>query len=134
MSVSSRQRPEAIAVAQRFAKLGFKLFATRGTAAAFRAVGLQCQTVLKVNEGRPNLVDLIKDRHIDLIINTPTGAHAFEDERSIRRAAAVQAIPCITTLSAGRAAAEGIEASRGDELNVLSLQQLHEGMPDPVEV
>ncbi len=134
VSVSSRQRPEAIAVAQRFAKLGFKLFATRGTAAAFRAVGLQCQTVLKVNEGRPNLVDLIKDRHIDLIINTPTGAHAFEDERSIRRAAAVQAIPCITTLSAGRAAAEGIEASRGDELNVLSLQQLHEGMPDPVEV
>ncbi len=125
ISVSSRQRREALAVAKKFAALGFAVFATRGTAAHLRAAGVTCKTVFKVNEGRPNLVDLIKDRQVSLIINTPAGATAFDDEKAIRCAAIQSQIPCITTLSAGRAAAEGIEARRRGRLQVRSLQDLH---------
>ena len=89
--------------------------------------GLDCKTVLKVNEGRPNLVDLIKGRQVDLIINTPAGAHAFHDEKAIRRAAVQHGIPCITTLSAARAAADGIAAQRQGTVQVRSLQELHAG-------
>ncbi len=125
ISVSSRQKPEAAQIARKFADLGFPIFATRGTAETLRAHGLDCKVVLKVNEGRPNLVDLIKDHKVSLIINTPAGAHAFEDERAIRRAAAQHQIPCITTLSAGRAAADGIAAARREGLTVRALQDIH---------
>ncbi len=127
ISISSRQWEGAVEVARKFADLGFSLFSTRGTAQRLRYAGLDCKTVLKVNEGRPNLVDLIKGRQVDLIINTPAGAHAFHDEKSIRRAAVQQGIPCITTLSAARAAADGIAARREGAVRVRSLQELHAG-------
>ena len=127
LSVNSRQKPDAIPVARQFAELGFAICATRGTAEALRAAGIECKTVFKVNEGRPNVTDLIKDHAVSLIINTPAGAHAFEDERAIRRAAVQYQIPCITTLSAGRAAAEGIAARRREPIQVRSLQELHAG-------
>jgi carbamoyl-phosphate synthase large subunit len=125
ISVSSRQWEGAVEVAGKFARLGFSLFATRGTAERLRGSGLECRTVLKVNEGRPNLVDLIKGRQVDIIINTPAGAHAFRDEKEIRRASVQHGIPCVTTLSAARAAADGIAARRMGSLQVRSLQQLH---------
>ena len=125
MSIGSKQKDEAAAIAKKFAGMGFELFATRGTAERLRAAGLDCTVVFKVNEGRPNVVDLIKDRKISLIVNTPAGASAFEDERAIRRAAATQNIPCISMLTAGRAAAEGIEAKRQRVIQVRSLQELH---------
>ena len=130
ISVSSRQKHEAAAIASKFAALDFEIFATRGTAETLRANGLDCKVVLKVNEGRPNLVDLIKDRKVSLIINTPAGAHAFEDERAIRRAAAQHQIPCITTLSAGRAAADGIAAAHKEKSRVRALQDIHAKSPE----
>ena len=93
-----------------FAELGFQLVATRGTAAALRAAGLQCKTVFKVNEGRPNAVDLLKGGAIQLAIYTTTGAPAFHDEKAIRRSAVTYRVPCITTMSGARAAAEAIAA------------------------
>ncbi|MEZ5365060.1 MAG: hypothetical protein R2748_22725 [Bryobacterales bacterium] len=131
ISINSRQKHETAPIARKFAQLGFELYATRGTASIIRAAGLKCKTVFKVNEGRPNVVDLIKDRAVDLIVNTPSGAHAFEDERSIRRAAVQHQIPCITTLSAARAAADGIAARRAGGVSVLSLQELHRVEPEP---
>ena len=125
ISVNDRQRAEGVEIARKFATLGFSIYATRGTAQSLRAVGIECRTVFKVNEGRPNLVDLIKDKQVDIIINTPAGAHAFHDEKAIRRAAAHHRIPCITTLSAARAAADGIAARRSQPATVRSLQELH---------
>ncbi len=101
--------------------------ATRGTAAALEAAGIEAEEVFKVNEGRPNIVDLIKTAKIDLIINTPLGRESFYDEKSIRRAAIRYNIPCITTLAAAHAAARGIEALLNQGIEVAALQDLHQG-------
>lgn len=127
VSVNRRNRPEGIEVAKKFAALGMPLYATRGTASALRAEGLECKVVFKVNEGRPNIVDLIKGRKVGLVINTPAGAHSFQDEKVIRRAAVQQNVPCITTLSGAKAAADGIAARRAQTPQVRSLQELHLG-------
>ncbi len=89
------------------------MVATRGTAAALASAGIEVESVYKVNEGRPNIVDLIKTAKVDLVINTPLGRESFYDEKSIRRAAVRYNIPCITTLSAASAAARGIRAMAG---------------------
>jgi len=81
--------------------------------------------VYKVNEGRPNIVDLVKTGKVDMIINTPLGRESFYDEKSIRRAAIRYNIPCITTLSAANAAARGIRALVEQTLEVSPLQALH---------
>ena len=125
ISVNRRNREEGLAVARKFADLDFAIHATRGTASALRAAGIPCKVAFKVNEGRPNVVDLIKGRQVGLVVNTPAGAHAFEDEKVIRRAAMMQNVPCITTLSGAKAAADGIAARRAGMVQVYSLQQLH---------
>ena len=127
--MNDRDKPEAVAVAKRFAELGFKLAATRGTAAALRNAGLTVRTVFKVNEGRPNAVDLLKAGTIQLVIYTTTGASAFADEKSIRRSAVTYRVPCITTMSGARAAAEAIASRRRDPIRVWSLQEIHEKKP-----
>jgi carbamoyl-phosphate synthase large subunit len=81
--------------------------------------------VYKVNEGRPNIVDLVKTGKVNLLINTPLGRESFYDEKSIRRAAIRYNIPCITTLSAASAAARGIRAMAGRKAEVSALQDLH---------
>ncbi|MGO9128114.1 MAG: carbamoyl-phosphate synthase large subunit [Bryobacteraceae bacterium] len=126
VSVNGRDKAAAVEVARTLAEFGFKLAATRGTAAALRAAGLQAKTVLKVNEGRPNAVDLLKAGTIQLVIYTATGAHSFSDEQAIRRATVTHRIPCITTLSGARAAAEGVASRRRDPIRVWSLQEIHE--------
>ena len=78
-----------------------------------------------MNEGRPNIVDLVKTGKVDLVINTPLGRESFYDEKSIRRAAIRYNIPCITTLSAANAAARGIRAHGGAWGGVAALQDLH---------
>jgi hypothetical protein len=115
----------AVEVARRFAALGFGLTATRGTASALRAAGLPCKMVLKVNEGRPNVVDLLKGGSIQLAIYTTTGAPAFQDEKAIRKSAVTCRVPCITTLSGARAAADAVAARRRDPIRVWSLQEIH---------
>ncbi len=125
ISVNRRDREEGLAVARKFADLDFTIHATRGTASALRAAGIPCKVAFKVNEGRPNVVDLIKGRQVGLVVNTPAGAHSFEDEKVIRRAAMMQSVPCITTLSGAKAAADGIAARRAGPVQVYSLQNLH---------
>ena len=125
ISVNSRYKDEVVPVARRFAELGFDLVATRGTAALLQTAGLACKTVFKVNEGRPNAVDLLKAGSIQLIVYTTTGALSFEDEKSIRRAAVQYRVPCITTLSGARAAVEAVASKQRDPIRVWSLQEIH---------
>ncbi len=101
------------------------IIATRGTAAALKRAGIEVHGVYKVNEGRPNIVDLVKTGKVNLIINTPLGRESFYDEKSIRRAAVRYNVPCITTLSAASAAARGIRAMAGHEPEIAALQDLH---------
>ena len=132
LSVNARQKAEGVEMGKKFAELGFQIYATRGTAKALRNAGLRCRTVMKVAEGRPNVLDLITDRRVDLIVNTPSGAHAFEDEKRIRSAAIQQGIPSMTTLNAAKAAVNGIAARKQGQPGVLSLQDLHaQGEPLP---
>ena len=87
ISVNKKRKGEAVEIARRFAELGFKLEATRGTAAAIEAGGMRCKTVFKVNEGRPNATDLLKAGALQLVVYTAAGATSFEDKRQIRRSA-----------------------------------------------
>jgi carbamoyl-phosphate synthase large subunit len=125
ISVNDRDKAAAIAVAAKFREFGFELFATRGTAAALKAAGLPSKTVFKVNEGRPNAVDLLKAGGVQLVIYTTTGSNSFPDEKIIRRNAVTSRIPCITTMSGARAAAEAVASRRRDPIRVWSLQELH---------
>ncbi|MGB8770267.1 MAG: ATP-grasp domain-containing protein, partial [Candidatus Korobacteraceae bacterium] len=125
ISANDRDKPFMAALGQRFVELGFSLVATHGTARILEDAGLRVERVYKVKEGRPNVVDLIKGERIQLIINTPHGVEPWFDEKAIRRAAVTARIPTITTLSAARAACEGIAAMQRGEAKVYALQQLH---------
>jgi carbamoyl-phosphate synthase large subunit len=126
ISVNDRDKRVAIEVAAKFRQFGFDLFATRGTTAALKAAGLPCKTVFKVNEGRPNAVDLLKAGKLNLVVYTTTGSHSFPDEQTIRRNAVMYRIPCITTMSGAKAAAEAVSSRRRDPIRVWSLQELHQ--------
>jgi carbamoyl-phosphate synthase large subunit len=125
ISVTDHDKPQVTALARKFVDMGFKLVATAGTADILENAGMTVERVYKVKEGRPNVVDLIKGERIQLIINTPTGLEPWFDEKAIRRAAVTGRIPTITTLSAARAAAEGIAALQRGEIKVQALQHLH---------
>jgi len=125
VSVTDHDKTHVAELARKFVDMGFKLVATAGTADVLEGVGLSVERVYKVKEGRPNVVDLIKGDRIQLIINTPHGQDPFFDEKAIRRAAVHGRITSITTLSAARAAAEGIAALQRGEIKVQALQHLH---------
>ena len=125
ISVNDRDKAGAVAVAKKFADFGFQLAATRGTAAALKAAGLNPKVVFKVNEGRPNAVDLLKAGSLTLVIYTTTGGHSFSDERAIRRSAVAYRVPCITTMSGAKAAAQAIASRKKDPIRVWSLQGIH---------
>ena len=125
ISVTDHDKLHVAEVARKFVDMGFKLVATAGTADVIEEAGMTVERVYKVKEGRPNVVDLIKGERIQLIVNTPQGPDPFFDEKAIRRAAVTARIPTITTLSAARAAAEGIAALQRGEVNVQALQTLH---------
>jgi carbamoyl-phosphate synthase large subunit len=125
VSVTDQDKPQVAPVARKFVDMGFKLVATAGTADVLENAGMTVERVYKVKEGRPNVVDLIKGERIQLIINTPHGLEPWFDEQAIRRAAVNARIPTITTLSAARAAAEGIAALQRGEVRVYALQRLH---------
>jgi carbamoyl-phosphate synthase large subunit len=125
VSVNDRDKRHVAGIGRELAAAGFHILATRGTAAALDAAGIAAEAVFKVNEGRPNIVDLVKTGKVDLIINTPLGRESFYDEKSIRRAAIRYNIPCITTISAANAAAHGIRALQEETVEVAALQDLH---------
>jgi carbamoyl-phosphate synthase large subunit len=125
ISVNDRDKRQLGPIGKELVSLSFKIVATRGTASALHATGVPCEEVYKVNEGRPNIVDLIKTSKVHLVINTPLGRESFYDEKSIRRAAIRYNIPCITTLSAAHAAVRGIHALIELKREVSCLQDLH---------
>ena len=123
LSVNDHDKGTLMPIARDLSALGFSLVATRGTAAALRAAGLQVTNVLKVSEGRPNGVDMMINGDIDLVINTPRGERSFSDEHVLRQVAIAHGVPVLTTLSAAKAAARAIEALRRGCLQVSSLQE-----------
>jgi carbamoyl-phosphate synthase large subunit len=125
ISVNDHDKRLVAQVAKELAAAGLRIVATRGTASALKRAGVEVEAVYKVNEARPNIVDLIKTGKINLLINTPLGRESFYDEKSIRRAAVRYNVPCITTLAAASAAARGIRAMKGHEAEVAALQDLH---------
>jgi carbamoyl-phosphate synthase large subunit len=123
--VSDAHKKEVAAVAQLFTNLGFELIATAGTALVLEKAGLKVQRVLKVSEGRPNTVDLLKNREIQLVINTPAGQVPRADEMKIRTTAVYTGTPIMTTLSGAKAAALGIAALKKSGYAVKALQEYH---------
>jgi carbamoyl-phosphate synthase large subunit len=123
LSVNDRDKPNLVPIARDLHALGFTLLATGGTAAHLSAAGLPVTTIYKVNEGRPNAVDYVKNGQIALIVNTPLGKASFFDEASIRRAAITYGVPTLTTLSGAAAAVQAIHALRDDVWTVTSLQE-----------
>ncbi len=125
ISVNDRDKEDVVRLARRLTGLGFRIVATRGTQTMLAADGVEADFVFKVNEGRPNIVDLMKNGKIQLVINTPLGRASFYDERAIRRAAMQQDIPCITTSTGAAAVADAIAALQRGTLDVATLQDLH---------
>ena len=124
-TVNDHDKHAVIGLARRYVHLGFKIVATEGTANVLEGAGMIVERVFKVAEGRPNAVDLIKEKRIQLIVNTPRGQDALFDEKPIRRAAVLAHIPTITTLAAAQAAAEGIAAMQKHRVTIYALQELH---------
>ncbi|MBX9584120.1 MAG: carbamoyl-phosphate synthase large subunit [Gemmataceae bacterium] len=122
VSVSDRDKEAVVPVARGFADLGFKLLATRGTARHLREHGLEVVDLPKIAEGRPNLLDYMKNGQVALVVNTPSGRGSSADERKIRAAAVANRVTAITTLSAAEAAVEACRALKEQELTVVALQ------------
>ena len=128
VSVNNDDKANLTPIARDLAELGFRLLATRGTAAYLRAYGLDVEVVYKVNEGRPNIADEIVNRKVDLVINTPLGRESFFDDRMVRRAAMMHEVPCITTLTGAAAAVQAIRGLRQEGLGVRALQDYYAGI------
>jgi carbamoyl-phosphate synthase large subunit len=125
LSVSDVHKPQVAEVARLFTELGFELVSTGGTATVLEAAGLAVRRIFKMNEGRPNAVDLLKNGEIQLVINTPSGQVPRADEVRIRTTAVYVNTPIMTTLSGARAAALGIAALRKRGYSVKPLQEYH---------
>ena len=125
ISVSDAHKNEAAEVAKDFDKLGFELVATAGTAAVLEKAGLKVQRIFKLSEGRPNAIDLLKNKEIQLVINTPAGQAPRADEVKIRTTAVYTGTPIMTTLSGAKAAALGIAALKKSGYGVQTLQEYH---------
>ncbi|MBD2113099.1 MULTISPECIES: carbamoyl-phosphate synthase large subunit [Cyanophyceae] len=123
ISMNDRDKAAVIPVAKELADMGLNLIATSGTRAALMDEGLTVNLILKVHEGRPNVEDAIKNNEIQLIINTPAGSTAQEDDRSIRRTALAYKVPIITTIAGAKATASAIQSLQQHPLQVKSLQE-----------
>jgi carbamoyl-phosphate synthase large subunit len=125
LTVNDPDKTTVVPIARRFHEMGFRLVATAGTARHLRALGIPCDMVLKVHEGRPHGVDLIVNGEVQLLINTPLGKHAQRDDYILRRAAIAHKVPYTTTLSGASAACDAILALRSRRPVVRSLQEWH---------
>jgi len=123
LSVKDQDKPQLPELVRRLVGLGFGLCATEGTADALEQAGYRVRRIHKVNEGRPNAVDLLKNGEVQWVINTPQGKNAYADETNIRRQSLRLKIPCITNMSAALAACEAVDSIRG-ETRVRTLQDL----------
>ncbi len=126
ITVGPDDKPAVLETAQHFSQLGFKILATEGTHIFLEQHGIKAEMILKLQEGRPNIVDAIKNGDIHLVINTPSGKMSQFDDSYIRKEAIMNKIPYITTLTAAVSTARGIKAFREGKEEVCSLQQYHE--------
>ncbi len=127
ITVSPQDRPAVLEVARRFQDLNFRILATQGTQSFLAEHSIKAERILKMHEGRPNIIDGIKNGDIQLVINTPSGKLSSYDDSYIRKAAIRYRVPYITTLAAAMAAAKGIEACLEKNWSVRSLQSFHRG-------
>lgn len=125
ISVSDMHKQHVAGVAKQFADLGFEILATNGTAGVLEAAGLRVQRIHKLAEGRPNAIDFLKNKEIQLVINTPAGQSPRADEVKIRTTAVYTGTPIMTTLSGAKAAALGIAALRKTGYAVKTVQEYH---------
>jgi carbamoyl-phosphate synthase large subunit len=125
ITVADQDKKDIVGTAKEFAKLGFKIKTTEGTHRLLAQNGVKTELVLKMHEGRPNIMDSIKNGEIQLIVNTPAGKMSKYDDSDIRKAAIKYKIPYVTTTAAAAAAAKGIEAYRKSPGSVKSLQVYH---------
>lgn len=125
LTVKSADKRSIVGEARLLASLGYELVATEGTYRAIKAQGIPCERVNKVQEGRPHIVDLLKNRDIALVLNTPLGKRERRDDSSIRSVAVENEIPCITTLAGIRAVVGALASMHGPEWQVKSLQEQH---------
>jgi carbamoyl-phosphate synthase large subunit len=126
ISVSDAHKSGAADLARQFHEMGFQIVCTNGTATVLEEAGLQVRRIFKLNEGRPTAVDLLKNKEIQLVINTPSGAAPRADEVKIRSTAVMTGTPIMTTISGARAAAMGIAALRKQGYAVRTLQEYHQ--------
>ncbi|MBI3318416.1 MAG: carbamoyl-phosphate synthase large subunit [Candidatus Omnitrophica bacterium] len=126
LSVKDKDKSSACAIAKRLVSLGFKVVSTRGTAEVLRVEGVPVSEVMKIYEGRPHVLDFLRDSKVDLIINTPAGKATKEDETKIRSLAVSRGIPCVTTIPGAQAIVTGIGSLLSEGLTVSSLQEWHE--------
>ncbi len=125
VTVADKDKPEALPIVRGFAELGFKLFATQGTANFLRQYGVECEVVRKIEEGEPNLLNLLTRKQVHLVINTPSASRLSQrDDLIIRRAAVEHGIPCVTSLDTARALLIALQgAAVTKEIEVVSLQE-----------
>jgi carbamoyl-phosphate synthase large subunit len=125
ISVNNDDKPRVLTAARELRELGFRLVATRGTAAFLRAHGIESAIIFKINEGRPHVGDEILNGRVQMVINTPLGRESFFDDKTVRRIAMLHGVPCITTLTAAAAAVSAIRAIRTEGLTVRAIQEYH---------
>jgi carbamoyl-phosphate synthase large subunit len=123
VSVAKRDKGEVVPIARALVEMGYQIVSTSGTAQALRAAGITVGVINKLQEGRPNLLDLMKNDEIDLVVNTPSGKGARTDEGKIRAAAVANGVTCITTIAAAQAAVAACRALAEQELTVNALQE-----------
>jgi carbamoyl-phosphate synthase large subunit len=127
ISVKDKDKPHTVEIAKRLSEMGFQLIATRGTKQYLEDSGINVDLINKVMEGRPHVVDMIKNREVNFIINTVTGAQAQKDSLSIRRSALQHNIPYTTTISGAKAVLRAIEMLLKKELSIKSIQEYNKG-------
>ncbi|MCC6503348.1 MAG: carbamoyl-phosphate synthase large subunit, partial [Deltaproteobacteria bacterium] len=125
VSVRDEDKPEIVSVAKGLSEMGFNIIATGGTSRYLRERGIKVETVLKVTEGRPNIVDMIKSKKVDMVINTSFGPKSVADSYSIRRSSVDSGLAHVTTVAGAKAAALGIRAVLQGGLDVKPLQEYH---------
>jgi carbamoyl-phosphate synthase large subunit len=131
VSVRDEDKRLIVPLIARLHALGFEIVATSGTARALHNAGVPVQRVMKIHEGRPHVLDLVLNREVRLIINTPSGKRERNDDQKIRSAAVSHRIPCITTLAAAAATIQGLEAWLRKPLQVQPLQEYHAVLAGP---
>jgi carbamoyl-phosphate synthase large subunit len=126
ISVKQSDKPKVLPVAQKLHELGFELVATRGTAQAIEATGIPVREINKIQEGRPNVLDLVINDEVGLLINTPSGKDPRTDEATMRKKCVMKGVPTLTTLSAAEAAVRAIASMKSKEQGVKPLQDYYQ--------